>query len=59
VAVIFIICSIDKSVFWIFIALFPIMLFLYQKLTNDLVNLGKVQANNTAANVILGNTGGW
>jgi len=27
--------------------------------TNDLVNLGKLQANTTAANVILGNTGGW
>ena len=42
-----------------FIGLFPIMLFLYRKVINNLVDLGKEQSNSTAIGFVLGNSGGW
>ncbi|CAF0788245.1 unnamed protein product [Adineta ricciae] len=38
--------------------LFPIMLFLYRKVINSLVELGKDQSNSTAIGAALGNSGG-
>ena len=35
------------------------MLYLYRRVTNSLVDLGKLQANTTIVNVITGNIGEW
>jgi hypothetical protein len=48
----------DKDCF-IFIALFPVMLYLYRNVTNNLVALGISQANITAASVISTNGREW
>jgi hypothetical protein len=42
-----------------FIALFPLMLFLYRKVTDSLVDLGKLQANITGVSITSTNLGEW
>jgi hypothetical protein len=41
-----------------FIALLPLLLVLYKKVTDSLIDLGKVQANATASSVVT-NAGEW
>jgi hypothetical protein len=42
-----------------FIALLPLLLFLYQKVTNNLVDVGKLAANATANGTVVTIPGEW
>ncbi len=51
--------EIDRIHWFLLIGLFPVILYLYQNVTNSLIDLGKLQANITAASVVISTPGEW